>query len=92
MKRVFLLLLAVLFITCSLAMASTNKPLENLASGLDDIVYGKIEIPDNMNETGTKGTPAYAKTTDKTKDGVGRGIVKCVGGLFKIATFWYPTD
>jgi len=74
------------------AFASTNKPLKNLSTGLDDIVYGDVEVPDNINETGTKGTPAYPECTAKTNDDIGRGIARFVGGVWRIATFWYPED
>ena len=72
------------------SFASENAPLKNLSKGLDDVFYGDVEIPDNMNETGTKATPAYPQCTDRTKDGVGRGIAKVVGGALRILTFWYP--
>jgi len=72
------------------AFASTNKPLKNIGEGLNDVVYGKIEVPDSVDETHTKGTPAYPDCTSKTNDGVGRGIARFVGGICRIATFWYP--
>ncbi|MGB2631094.1 MAG: hypothetical protein WBD24_02230 [Candidatus Omnitrophota bacterium] len=95
MKRHLTFLVIVAFIFCSIsigAFASTNKPLKNLGQGLDDILYGQLEVPDNANETGTKGSPAYADCTDKTNDDVGRGIARFVGGLWRIATFWYPEE
>jgi hypothetical protein len=72
------------------SFASENKPLENLSKGIDDVFYGDVEVPDNMNETGSKGTPLNAECTDTTKDDVGRGIARVVRGLYRIATFWYP--
>ena len=95
MKRflAFLVIVAVLFCAISTgAFASTNKPLKNLGKGLDDILYGQLEVPDSVDKTGTKGTPAYEDCTDKTNDDVGRGIARFVGGLWRIATFWYPED
>ena len=93
MKRffIFFIIVSVLFsIVNTGAFASTNKPLKNMGQGLDDMFYGVVEIPDNMNETGTKGTPAYDSCTTKTNDDVGRGIARFVGGLWRAITFWYP--
>ena len=92
MKKVLSILVVFMFVFSVCAFASTNKPLERLGKGLDDMVYGQIEVPDSINQTQTKGTPAYAKCTDKTKDDAGRGIARFVGGLWKVATFWYPED
>ncbi|RKY40872.1 MAG: hypothetical protein DRP85_07710 [Candidatus Makaraimicrobium thalassicum] len=92
MKRllVFLFIFALVFNVS--AFGSTNKPLKNLGKGLDDIVYGGIETPDSINDTNTKGTPAYPDCTSKTNDDVGRGIARFVGGIWRIATFWYPEE
>lgn len=92
MKKVVALLLAGLFILSSSGIASENTPLKNLGKGLDTVTTGVIEIPDNINETNTKGTPAYPSCTDKTKSGLGRAIAKVVGGAWQLATFWYPSD
>ena len=92
MKKVFMLLIiiAMMFNVC--AFASTNKPLANLGEGLDNIVYGELEVPDNMVETNSKGSPAFSDCTSQTNDDVGRGIARFVGGVWQIATFWYPED
>jgi hypothetical protein len=88
---IFFVIFAVFFSAISTgAFASTNKPLDNLGKGLDDMLYGVVEIPDNISETGTKGTPAYPSCTKKTNDDVGRGIARFVGGLWRAVTFWYP--
>ena len=92
MKKIFALMVICSLMLSGAAFASTNQPLKNLGRGLDDVFYGEVEVPDNMNETGTKGSPAYSSCTAKTNDDVGRGIVKVVGGLWKIATFWYPDE
>ncbi len=92
MKKALLLFVIVAMVFSVNAFASTNKPLQNLGAGLDDIVYGDLEIPNNIDETNTKGTPAYENCTAKTNDGFGRGVTKFVGGLWKVATFWYPED
>ena len=92
MKKLFIfaVIFAMLFNVC--AFASTNKPLKNLGQGLDDMFYGEVEIPDNMNETGSKGSPAYEDCTSATNDDVGRGIARFVGGLWRVVTFWYPEE
>ncbi|MFQ5952167.1 MAG: hypothetical protein ACE5JK_02020 [Candidatus Omnitrophota bacterium] len=95
MKRFFIFFIIIAIVFCAGnvgSFASTNKPLKNLGKGLDDVLYGQLEVPDNVNKTGTKGTPAYPDCTSKTNDDVGRGIARFVGGLWRIATFWYPED
>jgi hypothetical protein len=93
MKKLIAILLIVSFIPAFNAFAiSKNEPFKQLSKGLDNIVYGDMETPDNINETNTKGAKAFEDCTDDTKDGVGRGIARIVGGLWQIATFWYPTD
>jgi hypothetical protein len=93
MRRVVAVLIIVSFMACMNAYAmSKNTPLTNLGTGLDNVTYGSVEVPDNISETKSKGTKAFSDCTDATKDDVGRGIVRVVGGLWKIATFWYPTD
>lgn len=95
MKRflTFLVIATVLFCAVNMsALASTNKPLKNLGNGLDNMFYGVVETPDNANETGTKGAPAYPDCTSKTNDDFGRGIARFVGGLWRVATFWYPEE
>ena len=92
MRKVVVFAFIGIFLFSFVSMAANPFKLDKLEPGLDDVVYGSIETPDNINETNSKGTPAFADCTDKTKDGVGRAIVKVVGGLYKIATFWYPQD
>ena len=92
MKKLLILLVISAMLFNVSAFASTNKPLKNLGKGLDDIAYGDIEVPDSIDETHTKGTPAYPDCTAKTNSGAGRGIARFVGGLWRIATFWYPED
>ena len=92
MKKV-VILLVIFAIMCNVtAFASTNKPLKNLGNGLDNIAYGALEVPDSANETNSKGSPAFADCTAKTNDDVGRGIARFVGGLWQVATFWYPEN
>jgi len=91
MRRIISLMVICTFLFSFTTFATeVNKPLQNIGKGLDSVVYGTVETPDNINETNSKGTKAYDSTTDKTKDGVGRAIVKVVAGAFRLATFWYP--
>ena len=92
MKKILSILVILLLLLSVNSFASTNKPLENLSDGLDDMFYGGVEVPDCIDETHTKGTPAYPDCTGDTKDDVGRGIARVVGGLWKVATFWYPEE
>jgi len=91
-KAIALLIVISLVLTSSVFAISRNEPLKKLSKGLDNIVYGEIEVPDNINETNTKGAKAFTDCTDDTKDDVGRGIARIVGGIWEIATFWYPVD
>ena len=72
--------------------ASDNKPVPKIESGLDDLLTGPVETPDSIDESKTKGTPAYPSCTAETSSGVGRAVVKVVGGAWKLLTFWYPED
>ena len=93
MKKFIAILILVALIPSLNAFAiSKNEPIKKLSKGFNNVVYGIIEIPDNVNETNTKGEKAYPECTDATKDGLGRGIARVFGGLWEIATFWYPTD
>ena len=92
MKKFFALLVIFALLLNVSAFASTNKPLVSIGSGWDVIVYGDLEVPDSIDETNTKGSPAYPDCTAKTDDDVGRGIARFVGGIWKLAIFWYPED
>jgi len=93
MKKIIVFIVIVAFIpTLSAFAISKNEPLKKISMGLDNVTYGTVEIPDDMNKTNSKGTKAFNDCTDATKDDVGRGIVRIVGGLWELATFWYPTD
>jgi len=91
MKKFIAIVLVCMFVCTYTCIASENKPLKNLGAGLDNMVYGSVETPDNINKTNSKGTPVDACTA-KTKDDVGRGIARFVKGLWQVATFWYPED
>ena len=92
MKRFFIILVVGALVFNVSVFASTNTPLKNIGEGLDEIFYGSVETPDSIDQTNTKGTPAYSSCTSKTNDDVGRGIARFVGGIWRIATFWYPED
>ena len=87
MKRVAAFLILGIFIFLTVG-AFAETPGDRIASGLNNIVYGQVEVPKNLNETNTKGTKAFDSCTDKTRDGVERGIARTVGGIWKILTFW----
>ena len=72
--------------------ASENRPVPKIESALDDLLTGPVETPDNINATKSKGAVPYPDCTEKTKSGVGRAVVKVVGGAWKLLTFWYPED
>ena len=93
MKKIIAILLVMVFVSGINAFAvSKNEPFKNLGKGIDNICYGAVEVPDNLNETGSKGEKAFKDTTDDTKSDAGRGITRIVGGLWQLATFWYPTE
>lgn len=91
MNKVISLAIISILILSYAAIAAENQPLKNLGTGLNNVVYGPTETPDSINQTNTKGTN-FTDCTDKSKDDVGRGIVRVVGGLYQILTFWYPKD
>jgi len=93
MKKFIAVLIIVAFIPTLNAFAiSKNEPFKKISAGLKNVAYGTLEIPDNINETDSKGKKAFADCTEDTKDGVGRGIARIVGGIWEIATFWYPEE
>jgi hypothetical protein len=92
MRKVMAFLVLSVFVVSACAFASSNAPLKNIGKGLDDMVYGDIEIPKSIDQTKTKGAPAYEKCTKKTNDDFGRGVTRFVGGFWRVATFWYPED
>ena len=92
MKKIIILSVLLLVFSVISTFASTIKPVKNIGDGMHEMYYGVAEIPDNVNKTGTKGTPLSQDCTSKTNDDVGRGIARFVGGLWKVATFWYPED
>ena len=93
MKKIIAGLVIITLISSGSAFAiSKNEPLKNMSKGLDNVVYGIVEVPDNVDQGNAKGTRAFEDCTDKTKDDVGRGVARVVGGVWQLATFWYPKD
>ena len=88
-KKIVIAAILGLFIASTVNCFALDTPKDKASSGMNDIVYGQVEVPDNINATNSKGAKAYESCTDKTKTGVERGIARFVGGLWKVATFWY---
>lgn len=91
MRRVISVIIISIFLLSSISIAA-EKEFERLSTGMSNILYGGLELPDNMDETNSKGTKAFPECTDATKDGVARTITRVVGGIFQVATFWYTED
>lgn len=68
--------------------AGLEKTKDRISKGVDNIFYGQVEIPDNLDQTKSKGTQ-LEKCNVKTRSGVERGIARVVGGVWQLATFWY---
>jgi hypothetical protein len=68
------------------------KPYENTkdraSRSMNNLFYGPTEMPDNINDTKTKGE-AMDRCIPKTKSGFERGIARMVSGAWQLATFWY---
>lgn len=77
MRKLAIIFAIIMVLTSVSAFASTNKPLERLGSGLDEMLGGNV-------------APAASSSTAVTKEDVGKGVARFVGGLWKVATFWYP--
>lgn len=65
-----------------------EKTKDRLSRGMNNLLYGPTEVPQNIDETKTKGTK-IDRCTEHTKSGVERGIARIVGGVWQLATFWY---
>jgi len=100
MKKVLAITIAALFILSAAgayaADTDLKQPLakapestkDRMSRSMNNIFIGPTEIPGNMNDTGTKGTPMQG-CIPKTKSGVERGIARVVSGVWQLATFWY---
>ena len=96
-KKSISLLIAALFIFTTIGMCKnldqpTAKPYEStkdrVSRGMNNLFLGPVEVPKNLDESKTKGTPVEGCST-MTRSGVERGIARIVGGVWQIATFWY---
>ena len=67
---------------------SYESTKDRLSRGMNNILYGPMEMADNLNETKTKGQQ-MSKCSTKTRSGFERGIARVVGGVWQLATFWY---
>jgi putative exosortase-associated protein (TIGR04073 family) len=65
-----------------------EKTKDRLNRGVNNIFYGPVEVPNNLNQTQTKGAQ-MDRCSAKTRTGVERGIARVVTGVWQIATFWY---
>ena len=99
-KRVFALAIVAIFILTvataygakapdsTTAARPLDKTKDRLSKGMDNLLYGPTEVPDNLNETKSKGTKLEGYT-EKTRTGVERGIGRFFTGVWQLATFWY---
>ncbi len=69
-------------------VGGTESMKGRISRGMDNILYGDVEVANNLNETNTKGT-AVENCTTKTKTGVERGIARIGNGVWQLLTFWY---
>ena len=102
-KKVFSLAIVTIFLLSTLgayaaetASKSTDQPTipttestkDRASRAMNNILYGPLETPKNIDQTNTKGTQ-IDRCIPKTKSGVERGIARVVGGIWQLATFWY---
>jgi len=100
LKKLFILSIVSLFILSTVgayAETALNQPIakppiektkDRASRAMNNIFYGPVEVPKNLDETKTKGVPVD-RCTQKTRTGVERGIARVVGGIWQLATFWY---
>jgi hypothetical protein len=89
MRKIIICAILALFIFSISGIALAEKTKDRASSGMDHMFYGPVEVPKNLNETNSKGTKVSDVHTEKTRDGVERGIARFTTGLWKLATFWY---
>jgi len=89
---VFVFIFSVIGVYASEINQPTAKPFEKTkdraSRAMNNIFYGPVEIPANLDQTKTKGTE-MDRCSKKTRSGVERGIARIVGGVWQLATFWY---
>lgn len=69
-------------------VAGEESTKDRLSRGMNNLLYGPVETPKNMNETQTKGTKV-ANCDERTRTGLERGIARVFTGVWQLATFWY---
>ena len=98
-KNVLILVIVAVFAFSTMALyaeSSTQQPTaqpmektkDRASRAMNNILYGPVEVAANLTETQTKGTKVD-RCSEKTRDGVERGIARMVGGIWQLATFWY---
>ena len=100
-KKFTILIAAVLFFVSSAAAYAATTPIDEpiskqplektkdrAARAMNNILYGVIEMPNNIDLSKTKGKP-IENCTDKTKSGFECGIARLFIGTWQLATFWY---
>ncbi|MFA5147397.1 MAG: hypothetical protein WC515_08480 [Candidatus Omnitrophota bacterium] len=99
-KKLFVMAIVSIFICSTLgicnAESTTSQPTvppvektkDRLSRGMNNLLYGSLEVPSNIDETKTKGTQMDRCST-KTRSGVERGIARIFAGVWQLATFWY---
>ena len=93
MKKITVFAILAIFILSLTGMSfALEKAKDRASSGMDNILYGPTEVPKNLNETKSKGTKVSDAHTEKTKDGVERGIARLTTGVWKLLTFWYSDN
>ena len=99
-KKIITLAIVTIFIFSTIgayaAETSTSQPTaapmektkDRASRAMNNLLYGPTEVPNNLNETNTKGTK-IDRCSEKTRTGVERGIARFVAGVWQLATFWY---
>lgn len=99
LKNVFILALVSLIAFSAAAVyadQNTNQPTaaplektkDRASRAMNNIFYGPVEVPANLDETKTKGTK-MDRCSEKTRTGVERGLARMGAGIWQLATFWY---
>lgn len=97
-KKIILLAIVSVFIFSTIGVYASDlnqptiQPMEKTkdraSRAMNNIFYGPVEMPANIDQTKTKGT-SVAKCQPRTKSGFERGIARVFTGVWQLATFWY---
>jgi hypothetical protein len=88
MKKLFAIVLVSIFVLSSVSFAAEGSKMDKkgrAGKALDNIFYGAVEVPDNMDQNAEKPFP---KVTAKKNDGFGQGITRIFGGIYQLLTPW----